>query len=392
MDVPPPGSANQALSRFFGPETLRRLELPTGEATALPNPAYTSPEFLKLENERLFARTWMLAGLAHEIPMPGDAMPVTVADRPVILVRDQAGTVRAFHNVCRHRGAQLLLEPCRRLRAFTCPNHAWSYDLSGKLRMRPHFYGGDKHEIVDGNGHLADLEPVRCETWFDWIFVNMDGNAAPLGDYLKPMVDRLQGYDFAAIRHGETLEYDLKANWKLPLENFIEPYHVFACHPWLSSFVPMNKRTPPDYERHCLFCGYHYDAPDPARGMGLPYFTNLPPTRQLEGIWFLMFPGFCFQVFPDQVVLFLVTPQGPERTLERIVIYFIGDEALKPDYAEARQRVIDNWVELNAEDIGIIERMQLGRHSDGFDGGVLSPYWDRATHQFARLLVDAMRA
>ncbi len=373
---------------YLDQETLRRLALPTAEATALPNAAYTSPDFLKLENDRVFARNWMLAGFAHDIPSPGDAVPVSVADRPVILLRDQTGAIRAFHNVCRHRGAKLLLEPCSKARAFTCPNHAWSYDLSGRLRMRPHFFGGDKHDAVSGDGHRADLAPVRAEVWHDWIFVNLDGKAPPLADYLKPMTDRLVGYDFSIIRHGATLNFEFAANWKLPLENFIEPYHVFACHPWLRSFVPMGKRTPPGFEKHCLYCGYHYDAPDPARGIGLPYFPNLPSARSLEGIWFVMFPSFGFQVFPDQVVLFLVTPMGPERVLERVVIYFIGDGATAPEYAEGRQRVLDNWKELNDEDIGVIERMQQGRHSDGFDGGVLSPYWDPVIQQFARLMAQ----
>lgn len=376
---------------FLPNDLLRRLELPTGESTALPNVAYTSPDFLKMENERVFARTWMLAGFAHEIAAPGDAMPITVADRPLILLRDQDGNIRCFHNVCRHRGSKLLIERCSKARALTCPNHSWSYDLAGHLRMRPHFFGGDKHETIESKGHRADLVPVRCEVWHDWVFVNIDGNAPPLDDYLKPMTDRLKGYDFSQIRHGTTLEYEIAANWKLPLENFIEPYHVFSCHPWLSAFVPMGKRTAPDFEKHCMYCGYHYDAPDPARGTGLPYFENLPKSRSLEGIWFLMFPSFCFEVFPDQVVLFLVTPLGPERTLERIVIYYIGDGATDARYAEARQRVIDNWQQLNDEDIGIIERMQQGRHSDGFDGGVLSPYWDPVIQQFARLTAQAIR-
>ena len=375
--------------RYLGDDTLRRLDLPTAESTALPNIAYTSAEFLKLENDRVFARNWMLAGFAHDIPAPGDAIPVTVADRPVILARGPDGAIRAFHNVCRHRGAKLLIEPCRKARAFTCPNHSWSYDLSGKLRMRPHFHGGEKHDVVSGDGHRADLVSVRCEIWHDWIFVNLEGKAEPLAEYLKPMTDRLEGYDFSSIRHGATLDFDIPANWKLPLENFIEPYHVFSCHPWLSAFVPMAKRTAPAFEKHCLHCGYHYDAPDPARGMGLPHFPGLPPARANEGIWFVMFPGFAFQVFPDQVVLFLVTPLGPERCRERVVIYFVGEDgANAPEYEKGRQNVIDNWAQLNAEDIGVIARMQQGRHSDGFDGGVLSPYWDPVIQQFARLMVE----
>ena len=137
----PDDEALGRLERLIGRDALERIEAPLEEAGALPNAAYTSDAFLELENERLFARGWTLAGCAHQIPGPGDGLPVTVAGLPLILLRNREGEIRAFHNVCRHRGAQILAEPCRGKPALTCPYHAWSYDLEGRLTARPHFHG-----------------------------------------------------------------------------------------------------------------------------------------------------------------------------------------------------------------------------------------------------------
>jgi choline monooxygenase len=377
--------------RLLGGDVLDRLGRPAADGSCLPNAAYVSDRFYRLECETLFRKTWVFAGFGHRIPRAGDAIPVAVADQPLILVRGRDGAVRAFHNVCRHRGAQLLLEPQSGLRQFTCPNHAWGYDLDGHLRARPHFHGGGRPDRIRADCHRADLVGVRCATWQDWVFVNLDGAAPPLETYLEPLTSRLEGYDFSVLGHGATLEFELAANWKLALENFIEPYHVFACHPWLHSFVPMEQREPPAFDRHLLYCGYDFEATDPARGEGLPYFPGLTEAKRRRGDWFVLFPNFAFEVFPDQVDVFVVSPLGPGRVREEIALYFVGEGATAPAFGEGRQRVIDNWRALNEEDIGIVERMQAGRRSDGFDGGVLSPYWDPVLQHFARLVFDAVR-
>ncbi|MBT6511580.1 MAG: Rieske (2Fe-2S) protein, partial [Rhodospirillaceae bacterium] len=124
-----------------------RLSRPTGDGgTCLPNACYTDAEWLKLENERLFARTWMYAGCLDQLAQPGDAFPTTIGGKPVLLVHGRDGEIRAFHNVCRHRGAVLVDKPCKGLAALTCPYHAWAYGLDGSLRTRLHFDGAGKHD------------------------------------------------------------------------------------------------------------------------------------------------------------------------------------------------------------------------------------------------------
>ena len=361
------------------------------ESSVLPNQAYTDPDFFRLEQERVFKNTWVFAAFAHKISNPGDLLPVQVAGQPIVLVRGDDSKIRAFHNVCRHRGAKLVDVESAGCRTIVCPNHSWSYSLSGKLLARPHFFGGDKHDVHPDGHPDVGLVAVRCDVWYDWIFVNLDGQAGEFVDYVQPIADKLADYDLGVLRIGCSLEFELQANWKLAIENFIEPYHVFSCHPWLNSFVGMAERDPPAFENHALWCGYEFKKTDPARGEGLPYFPNLPDDKKRRGDWYVLFPNFAFEIFPDQLAVFVAAPSGPDRCKETIGLYFVGEGADSDDYSQARNQVIKNWNDLNNEDIGIVERMQAGRLSDGFDGGVLSPYWDPVQQHFARLIYNSIR-
>ena len=379
------------LNEFFTSDLEKRLTQPTEDGSALPNIAYTSSHFYSHEQETVFRKTWVFAVFAHHLEKSGDMLPVEVAGEPIVIVKDDESKIRAFHNVCRHRGAKLIAAAQSGRKNFVCPNHSWSYDLKWKLVTRPHFFGGDKHDLNRETCHRADLVEVKCDVWHDWVFINIDGQAVELSEYVQPIDEKLKAYDFTDLHFTDSLEFDIKANWKLAIENFIEPYHVFSCHPWLNSFVSMSEREPPAFKDHVMYCGYDFNQVDPARGGSLPHFPNLPLEKQKRGDWYVLFPNFAFEIFPDQVDVFIATPLGPDRCRETLALYFIGDGATHQRYAEARNLVIQNWHDLNNEDIGIIERMQAGRASDGFDGGVLSPYWDPVQQHFARLIYDGMR-
>ena len=379
------------LSDYIDDETLERLDRSTGKGTALPNAAYTDTGFHELEQRTLFRNSWVFAAFKHRLENSGDMLPVKVAGQPIVLVTDRDGRIRAFHNVCRHRGALLVDGPRYEMASIVCPNHSWSYGLDGKLLARPHFYGGGRHDLNKSENPRADLIELQAGVWYDWVFVNVGGSAVPLTDYLETVTGRLAGYDFGELCFASAEEFSVNANWKLAMENFIEPYHVFSCHPWLNSFVGMEERTPPTWVGHVMFCGYEFRTTDPARGEGLPCFPGLSKTEKRRGDWFVLFPNFAFEVFPDQVAVFVASPQAPDRCNETIALYFIGEGAWGEKYAGARERVVKNWRELNAEDIDIIERMQAGRSSEGFDGGVLSPYWDPVQQHFARVVVESMK-
>ena len=221
-----------SLQSILGTGTLAAFETAGTVASGLPAAAYTSEAFFALETERIFSMSWVFAGFAHELARPGDVAPVTVAGQPVLLVRDAKRRIRAFHNVCRHRCLKLVDEPGNVGRTIRCPYHSWTYGLDGALHVAPYFGGRDPRAVPAGFDRAEHgLVPVRSETWHDWIFVDLGGTAPPLEDFVAPLIDRLDGFDLTRIQHLATIDFgEVAANWKLLMENFIEPYHVQFVH------------------------------------------------------------------------------------------------------------------------------------------------------------------
>lgn len=183
---------------ILGEDGLAQVARPIEDPGGLPNAAYWSPEWLALEQFRIFRRNWVFVCAAAELA-PGGVTPFEVGGTPVIAVRDAEGTIRAFHNHCRHRGTMLVQEACI-AKTLTCPYHAWAYRMDGKLRSRPHFHGPGKIERFKDGAPGLDLAPVRCEVWNRCVFVDISGAASALDDWLAPMLRRTSAFDFSQIR------------------------------------------------------------------------------------------------------------------------------------------------------------------------------------------------
>ena len=197
----------------------------------LPSVAYTDSDFYELETRQLFARAWAFIGFAHDLAQVGDVMPVHVAGMPLVLVRGANRKIRAFHNVCRHRNLKLVAEPRNCKHTITCPYHRWSFDLEGNLKAAPYF-GGEKTELPD-DFSLEDhgLQEVSCRLFHDWLFVNLSGDAQGFETYIAPLKKQLADFDLDDFVAVASLEFEaIKTNWKLLMENFIEPYHVQFVH------------------------------------------------------------------------------------------------------------------------------------------------------------------
>ncbi|MEM7124608.1 MAG: aromatic ring-hydroxylating dioxygenase subunit alpha [Pseudomonadota bacterium] len=371
-------------------DVLSRFDVATEEGSGLPNECYTSDAWLAEENRKVFARTWMLAGFCHDVPEKGDASPVWMAGMPLVILRDNTGEIRVFHNVCRHRGAVIVPEKCSGQRMLTCPYHAWAYGLDGKLRSRPHFYGGGKHDTDPAPG-TSDMLPVRHAVWHDLIFVDLSGEAPDFDDHWAPFAQRTKDYDFGALRYAATLDFDVKGNWKLIYENFYDAYHVPAVHPRLEDFTPITERIGVQTEGPWFHNTSLIKEAQEGRGIGMPFYPGLDEVGRKTEWYFHLFPTTAIQIWPDQMAIFQLHALAPDRTIEHIHMYFVDDAATDPAYAKQRQDVYDMWDELNTEDFKIVENMQMARNSPGFDGGVLSPFWDPATQHFARLMADMMR-
>ena len=373
---------NQSLQDVLGTEALAAFDNSGPIATGLPSTAYTSEEFFALENAKLFHDSWVFVGFAHELDKPGDAIPVSVAGQPLLLVCNDACEIKAFHNVCRHRCLKLVDEPCNVGRVLRCPYHSWTYSLDGELKLTPYFGGREPRQVPEGFDRKSrGLVPVRFAVWHDWIFVNLCGSAPDFDDYVAPLARWLKDIDFDRVKHLVTIDLgEVRANWKLLIENFIEPYHVQFVHSSTTD-QPLSDHYTVD-EAGCLG-----SAIDVSR-------TSDEPTRDdtlsVSSRYLTLFPNFVLgRYFPDQIGVHLNVPAAVDRTYQRRAIYATDVDTATAAEAEKLAKL---WHDVHKEDHAMCERLQAGRASDvAMDGGVLSPVWENSVRSFQGLIIDALR-
>jgi len=347
----------------------------------LPAASYTCREFFELEANQLFTTSWSFVGFAHQLAKVGDVQPLTVAGKPVFLVRSEADKIRAFHNVCRHRNLKLIDQAGHCDSLITCPYHRWSYDFGGQLRLAPYF-GGGKTGLPDGFD-LANhgLYEIQCHTFHDWIFVNLDGQAESFDVFVEPLKRQLVGFEPEEFEAVATLEFgEVSTNWKLLMENFIEPYHVQYVHKTTTSQPLEDHYVVVD--EHCLGSAIDLTAEQQA---GAAVGTLGVSSRYLT-----LFPNFVLGLYyPDQIGVHLNRPVSENSTHQSRVIYLHRDsDQSRPAVEQLRQL----WDSVHREDHEMCERLQAGRHSTvAEDGGVLSPHWEVSVRRFQELVADAVR-
>src|SRR5712691_9747737 len=205
----------------------------------LPGRYYNAPEIWAEERERIFARRWICVGRAAELGQLGDYAVRAVGGESVMVVRGQDGAVRAFYNVCRHRGTRLCEEARGRFsETIQCPYHAWTYTLDGTLIGAPHMgdvAGFDKRDYPLHAGAVA--------TWEGFLFINLAREPEPFERAFAPVLDRFRRFNLATLRSARRIEYDVQANWKLLFQNFSECLHCPVIHPGLAPLVRSEEHT-----------------------------------------------------------------------------------------------------------------------------------------------------
>jgi len=201
----------------------------------VPKGRYTDPEFLALELERLFPRSWLNACRWDEVERVGDYVDFEIGGQSIVVVRTDQG-LKAYFNACRHRGTRLV-QGQGRIGEFRCPFHAWRWNLDGSLK-----YQADEGNFDPRPPEELCLPECQVATWGGWVFVNMDPNAEPLEHYLDPIPERLDGFKLEDMKIAWYKSVILPANWKTSLDAFIESWHVPGTHPQLTR---ADKRTGP---------------------------------------------------------------------------------------------------------------------------------------------------
>ena len=187
----------------------------------LPAKSYTDNGFWEKECNTVLSNGWLFVAFAHEFLTTGDVLPIFIAGKPILLVKNQNNKITAFHNVCSHRCLKLVNEKKNVGKFIRCPYHSWTYDLLGNLKAAPHIGGTNQHKPkgFDFNGH--GLKPIRIHIWHDWIFINFNGKAKKFEEYAKPLIKKFEDIDFNKLKYTATLDFGrINTNWKFLYRKF----------------------------------------------------------------------------------------------------------------------------------------------------------------------------
>jgi phenylpropionate dioxygenase-like ring-hydroxylating dioxygenase large terminal subunit len=202
------------------PAEVARTRLPVDQASLLPPRVFHDPEVLAFEQAAWFGTSWVFVAREEDVDRPGRFATVEVAGQPLVIVRGEDEVIRAFHNVCRHRGSLICTEPEGRIVRFQCPYHAWTYELDGRLRRASH-----TETLVDFATEDFGLAPVRAAVWQGLVFVCLDPAAPELPDAIADLSGHLARFPLGDLRRARRIEYEVDANWKVIGENYSECYH-----------------------------------------------------------------------------------------------------------------------------------------------------------------------
>lgn len=366
---------------------LRDTRIPRPEAVHLPPHYYTSPEILELEKQKLFFKDWLVVGRVEEWPNPGDFKAIDICDEPVVISRNKAGQLKAFANVCRHRGVAVACGTGNATE-FKCPYHAWIYDLDGKLVAPSRPRGITLHPERD-----CQLPPIKLDTWGGFVFINFDDQAPPLADYLdaddyRNAVAYVKPEETVLV---DTVSYVLDCNWKLVPENLADVYHVEVIHKGSfggKTYSPEKALSQLTYTKY----GWHKEyvsgtmAPDAELLFGpAPWLKDHPKGKQFAFSAFLR-PNFYLFARADLVQPFVAYPLGPNRTQVTgwtcLPKSFVGMPAF-----QEKVDILAKFVRKFAgEDNDLVRAMQRGLSSKYFPRGPMHELEAVIHHRINRYL------
>jgi phenylpropionate dioxygenase-like ring-hydroxylating dioxygenase large terminal subunit len=374
---------------------LETADLPLEQAVALPGEAFCSPELFALERDRLLGSEWLAIAHVSQIPDPGDLVSAELLGEPVLVVRGADGEVRTLSRVCQHRGMDILEgdDGARRRKILRCPYHLWAYELDGRMRSGP-----DMRARPGFDPACVALPSFRTEVFEGFVFATRDGGGPSVAERLGPLRDRfLAPWDMAEAKVVWQKSWESRFNWKLLVENFMEPYHHQGSHlKTLEPIMPARGcrtegaddfssavRLPlrPETQQRILA-----DGP-------LPGFAPFPKlTLEEHGSWwvFLGYPTFLLFNAPDRFYWYRLLPTGPDRCDLTTHMLVHPDALAAPDYEQWLASESAGLCRIHEEDVLALEGMQRGVSSRCYAQGRLAALEEPIWH-FQRYLARRLR-
>jgi choline monooxygenase len=348
-------------------------DLPLEKAHTIPSSWYADAEIYAAECRAVFGNTWQVAGRIDQLASPGAFVTTTLAGEPILLLRD--GTeLRAFANVCRHRGTVLVPEPAGTATKLRCRYHGWTYDLAGRLRGAPEFEG--VADFCRGDNGLA---PLRVAEWGPFAWVHMGTPAVRLPDFLAPLPERAAALGLEQLCWVKRREYELACNWKVFVDNYLDGgHHVHTIHPGLAGALDYSQYRTEVFSQSSVQISPIKRSDDP----------GIAQVRQGENAYYWwVFPNLMINLYAGVMDTNLVLPLGPDRCRVVFDFYFASNAAngfVAQSIAVAEQ--------VQREDIGICEEVQRGLASRFYDTGRFSVRREAGGYHFHQLLARQLGA
>ncbi|MGW1893393.1 aromatic ring-hydroxylating oxygenase subunit alpha [Streptomyces sp. NPDC002004] len=350
---------------------------PDHPGEALPARYYTDPAIAAAETDHLFARSWQLVCHESDLPGPGARLAATVAGRSVLVVRTTDGGLAAHLNVCRHRGTRLVTAPEPSGKAIRCPYHGWTYKLDGTLVGAP-----EARQIPCLDKPRLGLHPAKAESFLGFVFVNLDPDAVPLAEScsgLAKAVGHYAGADLEPVGKHRIHDMDgaeqQNANWKVIVDNYLEGYHVPVAHPALMRLLDYQAYTVDIQESYALFESPLRDKPSSnwTERLYQRLATPMPGLTEADRrVWryAVIYPNTLIDFYPDHVLAWTALPTAQDRAAIPGAFYTRHGESARTRLAR-RLNIHIGWV-TNDEDAELVERVQAGLSTPGYEPGPLS--------------------
>lgn len=342
--------------------------LGTDAEWSLPASAYTDPERYERERKLIFETNWALFTWSERLANPGDFVSGTHMGHNIFVIRGDDGAVRAFHNVCRHRAAELVrgeTGSCGKL--IVCPYHSWSYKRDGALHKAVNF-GTDTEFDPDAWG----LHALDCEEWRGLVFVRVQRGGPSLTEWLGPIVDLAASYPLERQHYFTMKERVVDVDWKVYGENYLECYHCRAMHPGLCSTLDIDRYAIDVHDEHKFF---HLHAPGRSE-------------TDTRGFYIYRFPFLMLNLYDWGSSIATVEPIGAGK-LKHINWYFFED--ISPEKAEENQRSAEWSAQIITEDLDVIVTVQKNLNAGIYHQGALSKSQEYSVIAFDKMCEEALQ-
>ena len=361
-----PDSLRAELARFDP-------ELPIERAWTPPASWYVQPEFLAIERQRVFRRSWQAVGRLDQVKAPGDYFTGAIVDDPYVVLRDDGASLRAFHNVCRHHASQV----CQgegALKEIVCPYHGWTYRLDGGLTRAPRL---GKNELFTREGF--SLKPAAVDTLGPLIFLYLGDDPPPLSGQIGELAGRLDALRTSQLKFAARRSYDIRCNWKVYVDNYLDGgYHVSVLHKALAGQLDLDTYVTELFDRVSIqSCRSPEEAPAEAGG-------DFAERIGASALYAFVYPNLMLNRYGPILDTNWVLPMGHDRT--RVIFDFYFRETEGPEASAFIERSIAASHRVQEEDVQISESVQTGLSSPAYDRGIYAPGVEMAAYHFHRLL------